>query len=218
MRTLRLSFYSLFIIGIAFSISGTAQSANIDCGDIRINALAAADHFSSKDSSHANSKDSIQPYIELKDGTKIFGKSLSITLNNYPKGKIKIDNNEYRIKDTHGYFDGNYYGRTRNTYAIRFITGKINIYRANFGAQVDVTNFSGKTNTYDRPFCNYYAQKGDSTDLVLIMTFNDLKQIVKDCPKSFAMIDKSVKEMRQAMKENPLYLNEIISIYNKGCE
>jgi len=205
---------SVFIIGIFLSTSGNAQSVHFRCGDLESNSSLVADYFKFKDSSLPGSKDSIRPYVELNDGTKIYGKSISIILSGYPKAKIKIDSNEYRIKDTRGFFDGTYSARTDNRYAKRSVTGKINLYRENFRLETSIV----RPGTYYGEGCLYYAQKGDGTELIKLTTYDDIKGVVKDCPKAYALINKKYNQLQKAMKENPAYLSEIFSIYNNGCK
>jgi len=204
--------YSLFIIGIAFSISGNAQK--IICGDIDHNGSTAAQRFTSSDSS--------QIYVELNNGRKIYGKSLAVIDQNL-KTRIKIDDTLLNIKETRGYYaNGVLYARiggAYSTYAQRVISGKINIYWADYSNQPNQANARNSTAfTYAFVDCMYYAQKGDSAELISLTTFKHLKELVKDCPKSLSMIDKSDKEIRQAIKNNSSYLKEIISIYNSDCQ
>jgi hypothetical protein len=200
--------YSFFVLSIAFSIAGNAQM--IKCGDIDINSAIVANYFRSPDSS--------QGYVELNDGKKIYGNNLAVDIYSVKKN-IKIGDTVLRFKDTRGYFaGGEYYARAGGTYAKRYVTGKINIYWTDYRFDYDQTTFKGKTHTYTASGCIYYAQKGDSAELISLDTFKDLKEVVKDCPKSLAMINKSDKDIRKAIKENPHYLKEIISIYNDNCK
>jgi len=213
MRIFKSNFYSLLVTFVVFSVSANAQKGPLNCEDFNIR-MSVAEYFRPKDTNQA--------YLELKDGSKIYSDTITTKLGRKVKDQIKAGDKIFKMKDTRGYYaGGNYYGfysMYGNIYVKRFIQGKINLYFSEHNGNFPTTDSKGHTREYYSAFCNHYYQIGDSTELVMFQTFEDIKKLVKDCPKSLAMINKDIKEIRQAIKENPAYLNEVFTVYNNGCK
>lgn len=164
--------------------------------------------------------DSISSYVVLKDGTKVHGGNISWQ-NGLLKSTINVGGKKIEISDTRGcFYGGRYYGRVGTTgYARRIIHGKLNIYFTR-SAYTEKTrnNYNSFETTTTRWMCLHYIQAGEEGELVLIGGQKDLRKYVADCPAAANLIDKSNKEIRNEIKENPGYLNNVINIYNNGCK
>jgi len=158
-------------------------------------------------------------YVELNDGTKVFGDGIKWKAGMIVKDQIKIGDKTFKIKDTRGYFaNGNYFGSLGNGYAKRIIHGKINVYYTSEVVSNTSTDNQGRMRTTTRTVCVHYAQRGDDGDIVAIADQNDIKEFVKDCPASLAMISKKDKEIRRSIKKDGFYMNQIFVTYNNGCK
>lgn len=153
-------------------------------------------------------------YVELNDGSKVYGENISWKSGAIVKDQIKIDEQKFAIKETRGYFsNGIYYGRINGGFAKRIVYGKLNVYYTE--ERVSTTNSKGMSRS--QLVCRHYVQKGDHGELKVIGNQSDIKAFVKDCPEAYAMIDKKDKEIRRAIKQDASYLNRIFTVYN-NCQ
>jgi hypothetical protein len=154
-------------------------------------------------------------YFLLKnDGSKVYGSKVRTQSGIAVKDFISIDDQKFKHSDIVGYSDGKFfYGRYGTSYAKRLVRGAINVYQHTEWIQTTSGN-NGFGRSYART--SYYYQKGNSGELILFGN-NDIKEIVRSCPKALAMADKSADELKKAVKANPSYLNEIFETYNKEC-
>jgi len=145
-------------------------------------------------------------YIVKNDGTRIYGNKISWSYGVLSSHNITIDNEKYKITEIKGYrLDGVYFGRYHAGYVKRIIEGKLNVYY-----QMEITD---KTT-----HCYYYAQRGEDGEFTQIASLDDIKQLVKDCPKSYEIINKSNKQIRKSIQSDPFYLSEIFEAYNNDCQ
>jgi hypothetical protein len=200
------NFYS-FIVIIFFMIlaAGSAQVNKIHCGA-----------FSTTPSGEDLTGDN---YVLMNDGTKVFGDRVTWKAGLIVKDQIKIGDQAFKIKETQGYFaNGIYYTQLGSTYAKRIIHGKINVYYTENLVTSTSTDGQGRMRTSNRTVCTHYAQRGDNGAIVPIADQGDIKEFVKDCPASLAMIDKKDKEIRRSIKKDHFYMNQIFVTYNNGCQ
>lgn len=156
-----------------------------------------------------------QNYVELHDGSKVYGKSIKWKTGLLVKDQIKIDDIAHHIKETRGYFsNGIYYGRLGNSYAQRLVHGKLNLYFTE--DWVSTTDSRGRMT--QRLTCRHYVQVGDNGPMKAIGDQSDIKEYVSSCPKAFEMVDKKDREIRRAIRKNRNYLNEVFITYNQGCK
>jgi len=184
---------------------GSAQVNKIHCGAFSIESTG-------EDQKH-------ESYVEMDDGTKVFGDGVTWKSGLIVKDQIKIDNKTFKIKETRGYFsNGSYFGRIGNSYARRIVHGKINVYYNSESVSSTSTDNQGRMRTTYRTVCTHYAQRGDNGDIIPIANQNDIKELVKDCPASVAMISKKDKEIRRSIRKDRFYLNQVFVTYNNGCK
>ncbi|MBS1655547.1 MAG: hypothetical protein JSU05_11920 [Bacteroidetes bacterium] len=194
--------YSIFI-AITFLVIATASTSvsKLHCGA-----------FSLKpDGEYVTDKN----YVELNDGTRIFGDKIKFSFSAY----VKVDDVKYKLSDTKGYSEnGIYYYRYKKTFYQRIVHGKLNVYTSHEFITTTSTDHAGFSHTTGRTHCYFYVQQGEDGPLKQIGGQSQIKEYVKDCPKAYEMIDKSNKEIRQALREDPSYLNKIFITYNDGCK
>ena len=148
-------------------------------------------------------------YLELIDGTKVYGQEISWQ-RGLGKNEVKIDDKRYDFKDVRGYFKkGRVSLRIGNDFAIRFILGKLSVYF------LETFQPSFERGSQTRMVCDIYVQGKSGLDRVVDK--EDIMDWVKDCPKSAAMINKTNKEIKEAIRKNNDYLNQIFIIYNNDC-
>jgi hypothetical protein len=159
-------------------------------------------------------------FIVKNDGTRIYGKNISWSYGVLSSHNITIDNEKYKITDIKGYQqDGVYYGRYHAEYLKRIVEGKLNVYYKRDVRTVTYASQSGHgVSSHQEIDYYYYAQRGDEGEMKRLANNDDIRQFVKDCAKSYEMIDKSDKEIRRSIKQDPDYLNEIFEIYNNDCK
>jgi hypothetical protein len=158
-------------------------------------------------------------FIEMNDGTKVYGDKIDWQSGFLLKDQIKIDGQKYKIRDVRGYQkDQVFFGRLNITYMKRIVHGKINVY-------VDFTNVTqtsadrngfAHTTSYTRT--DHYSQRGDSGPMVAIAGQSDIEDLVNSCPLAVEMAHKSNHQIRKAIKHDRNYLNEIFDVYNNGCK
>jgi hypothetical protein len=158
-------------------------------------------------------------FIVKNDGTIIYGDKIVWTFGIFSNRSISIDKEKYKVSEVKGYqMNGVYYGRYGYDYLERIVTGKLNVYYSEETSRETTTWHSGTTTTRNVEHCYFYVQRRDEDQMYSIKNQSDIKNFVGDCPKSYAMIDKSSKEIRKAIRSNSNYLNEIFEVYNNGCK
>ena len=152
-------------------------------------------------------------YLQKNDGTKIYGNEIKWQSGSFVKDLIIMDGEKYQIADIRGYKKNNsYYGRLTRSYMKRLVAGAVNIYEYFYYFSPDptrptITTFNVK----------YFMQKGDSGEMKYMSSFNDLRDFLADCPAATAKLNGSAKEIRRLIASDPLYLNNIVKLYNTRC-
>ncbi len=170
--------------------------------------------FCSSFSSKVYGEDSIEKrnYLELNDGTKVYGEKIVWQTGIAVKDQIKIDNQKYKLNDVRGYFIGGRYSlRFGDNFARRIIHGKLSVY---FLSREEIYYQDGRSKT--RTVCGVWV-KGNGA-MQEIGTKEDIMDHVKDCPKAVEMMNKSYKDIRKAAKEEDDYLNQVFITYNNDCK
>ena len=153
-------------------------------------------------------------YLIRNDGSKVYGKKIKGMYGIAVKDYISIDGQKFKPSEIKGYRDGKFfYGRHNSDYNKRVVHGAINIY---VGQEIRRTTSNATNITRNETRTYNYYQKGENGELILFGDA-DIKYIVRGCAKAEAMADKSPKELRQALRKNPGYLNDIFEVYNKEC-
>jgi len=195
---------SVFFLVIA---AGSSQVNKIRCGE-----------FSLKPNGENNTDH--RNFVELFDGTIVYGSEVSMSKGTlFVKDNVKIDNNKYNLKDVKAYFDDGVYNLQHNgNFYRRIVHGKLNLY-AHIGlVTVTTVQSNGAIQNRGESECFFFVQNGEDGQLVLLVTKDEIKALVKDCPKAFALADKTNKEIRRAIREDTFYLNNIFTIYNNDCK
>jgi hypothetical protein len=148
---------------------------------------------------HAENPADSGNFLVKNDGNRIYGNEITWKSSSFTHGTINIDNQQFGMADVRGYMKkGIYYGLFRGTYIQRILHGKkINIY---------VTFNSVTVNAY-------YAQRGEDGEMIKFSQ-PDIVNMVKDCPQAVKMASLTDREMNNAIKNNPSYLNSIFDVYN----
>jgi len=158
-------------------------------------------------------------YLDLADGTRMYGKKVSWKSGLLVKDGVKIDDHKYKMNEVLGYYaDGVYYTRQGNEYIKRIVRGKINIYVKFTEVTSTTTDARGFTRSRTYTRTDHYAQKGNDPKLLPVAGQSDMKALVADCPEAVAMADLSNRQMRRTIKKNRNYLNSIFEVYNRGCK
>lgn len=158
-------------------------------------------------------------YMIKFDGTKIYGKELSLP---YGFGRIKgayVDGISLNPNDIKGYRqDGIYYGRNGLDFIPRILYGKISIYKGKKtgGSKSSEVIPGPKTTTYYN-YDAFYAEKNNDGRLIWIYNIIQVRELVKDCPKALEMVKVAKNNHWEIMKENPGYIIKILSVYNNNC-
>lgn len=200
--------YSIIAAGLFILIAaGSAKVNKIHCGA-----------FSYAPSAEERSEK--RNYVEMHDGTKVFGDDVSWKTGFLVKDQIRIDDQKFPIKDTRGYFSkGTYHIRFGSSYAKRIVHGKkLNVYYKEELITTTTTSPNGGVRTSTRVACFHYVQVGEKGELTPIANQKDIMEFVKDCPTSVEMIDKKNKAIRRSIRKDRLYLNNIFNIYNNDCK
>lgn len=158
-------------------------------------------------------------FIQMNDGSKIYGEKISWKSGLLVKDQIKIDDQKFKLSEVKGYQQNRiYYGRLKNDYIQRIVHGKINVYVQFTQVTSTSTDHSGfsHTSTYTRT--DHYSQRGENGPLVAFGSQKDIKELVAGCPISEEMAEKSNHQIRKAVRNNRNYLNDIFEIYNNGCK
>jgi hypothetical protein len=155
-----------------------------------------------------------QNYLVKNDGTLIEGKEVKWKLGNLAKQEAIIDGVSYPESDLRGAHLGKvYYGKVargqltqKNALVKRVVHGKLNIYM-----------LEGRTSQNEFWYL-YYSQVGDSGDINLLSTLDELKSLVSDCSVTANMLDKSNEEAKKALRKEKGYLNRVVETYNNDCK
>jgi len=144
-------------------------------------------------------------YLLKMDGTIIpytgkatWRKKMITTVN-----EQNISNSEIEGFQQDGKFYGLFWG-----YREVIASGKITIYVMT----QDIGTKNGGTSGFRR-----YGYKTKKRKLS-VLELDDLRNWVKDCPHAYEKISISSSQIREKIKENPRYLNEIVEYYNNGCK
>ena len=193
-------------VAFLFIAAGSAKVNKIHCGAFNYNS-----------SSGEVNKES-ESYVLLNDGTQITGKKISWKSGLIVKDQIRIDDQKFATRETRGYFsNGQYFGRYGSSYIKRIVHGRLNVYYDEQMVTTTSTSSTGAMRTSTRMQCTHYVQVGELGEIRPIANQSDIKDYVKDCSKSFEMINKKDREIRRAIRKNSNYMNDIFIIYNNGC-
>ena len=158
-------------------------------------------------------------YLEMADGSRLFGTKIKQTGGLFSKAKIKIDEESYPTLDVKGYREGNsYYIRLgKAAFIKRIVRGRINVYVHIY--QTTSTYVSqGRTYTSNNTRTDHYAERDNSGQLTVIAGQREIQELVRDCPKALEMASLSDRELRRAIKKDRNYMNSIFEVYNNGCK
>src|SRR5215218_3151007 len=194
---------------LSFSLVLSLSVLTISCRTVPVSTLALNENVSVEEKSEQGN------YLLKNDGSKVYGKKIKGMYGLAVKDYISIDGQKFKPSEIIGYREGNFsYGRLRSNYAKRIVRGNINIYQTS-----EMRNETSSATNISRQYVrkSYYYQKGDNGELILFGD-NDIKELVKGCPKAEAMADKSSKELRKAVRSNLSYVNQIFEVYNKECK
>jgi hypothetical protein len=157
-------------------------------------------------------------YLVKNDGTKIYGKLID-----YNNQEISIDDKKFAFPEIRAIKNEDiYYGKVDRHFAKRVVQGKkINIYNDNFITTITTNRgASGTTsNSYDN--VHIYYELENSGNLILLTYMKDLqelKELLKDCPKAMERLNKTPKEIRKTVNFDPFYINDTVKIYNNDCQ
>ncbi len=156
-----------------------------------------------------------ETYVELLDGTRVYGSKISYQSGIILKDQVNIDGKKFKMKETRGYmYEGIYYGRFGGSYIKRIVHGKVNVY---FREEwVQHTDSRGRMSQRLSTF--HYYQRGDDGDMLALAGQKDIKRAVADCPEAVKMADLSNGKMRKAIRKDYNYLNSIFELYNNECK
>ena len=114
--------------------------------------------------------------------------------------------------------NGVYYKNHKNIFLRRIVKGdRINIYAKKI-VSTNVNEGRTTTTSTSRERVEYYYQKGANGELIAMPNNKAIKEAVSDCAKAVNMVDKSNAEMRNEIRDNPNYMNEVFDLYNRGCK
>jgi hypothetical protein len=200
-------FYSALAAAFFILIAaGSAKVNKIHCG---------AFNYSSSGEDRSDKRN----YVEMGDGSKVYGGDISWKTGLLVKDQIRIGNEKFPIKETSGYFSGGtYHKRWGSGYITRIIHGKLNVYYDQDVVTSTTTSTDGRMRTTTRTVCRHYVQVGDNGELRAIGNQRDIIEYVKDCPKALEMIDMKDKQIRRSIRKDRDYLNQIFRIYNNDCK
>jgi len=200
-------FYSALAAAFFILIAaGSAKVNKIHCGSFS---------YSSPQDDRMEKRD----YVELLDGSKVYGDDASAKTGMFVKDHIRIGKEKIPLKETRGYLsDGTYHKRQGTNFMTRIIHGKLNVYYDQRVVTTHTTSANGTMRMSNRTICYHYVQVGDNGELKAIANQRDIIEYVKDCPKALEMIDKKDKEIRRSIKRERDYLNQIFRIYNNDCK
>src|SRR5215469_6945884 len=88
-------------------------------------------------------------FLELNNGTHVYGNKISWKAGLFVKDQIKIDDQKFKLSEVRGYQkDQVYFGRLGNDYIQRIVHGKINVYVQFTEVTSTSTDHGGFTHTY----------------------------------------------------------------------
>jgi hypothetical protein len=158
-------------------------------------------------------------FLELNNGTHVYGDKISWKAGLFVKDQIKIDDQKYKLSEVRGYQkDQVYYGRLGNDYIQRIIHGKINVYVQFTQVTTTSTDHGGFSHTYSYTRTDHYSQLGDKAPLVVFGSQKDIRKLVEGCPLAEEMAGKSNHQIRKSIRSDRNYMNEIFETYNNGCK
>src|SRR5687768_4899081 len=115
---------------------------------------------------HVEDKKEKRNYLEMNDGTKIYGRDIRWKSGLVVKDQIQIDGQKFKIDEVRGYREGQtYYGRLRNEYLQRIVHGKVNVY-VQFTQVTQTTNERGMMRTRSYTRTDQWAQMGDEGKMI----------------------------------------------------
>lgn len=158
-------------------------------------------------------------YVLMEDGTRVNGSKVRWKSGLFSKDVIKIDDQEFKIRDVRGYRDGNtYYGKLNKTFIKRIVHGKLNVYVHMYDVTTTSTSRNGmmSSRTYTRT--DQYVQHGEHGEMIGIAGQKDILKHVGDCPLSVQMIDLKSSKLRKAIRRDPNYMNKVFEVYNNDCK
>ncbi|MBL7751464.1 MAG: hypothetical protein JNN29_08765 [Chitinophagaceae bacterium] len=158
-------------------------------------------------------------YLDLTNGTRVYGKNIQWKSGLLVKDVVKIDDQSFKFGEVKGLRMGDtYYGRLGKTFIQRIVHGKINVYVHMYQVTTTSTSSAGfvRTSSYTRT--DHYAQKGEDGPLEVFAGQKDIKRLVADCPIAVQMADIGNGKMRKSIRKNRDYLNQIFEIYNNDCQ
>ena len=215
------SLASVVAVVIFFFMAVSSAPSNT----VRSNTFALRKQKTSKDSAH---------YIEFNDGTIVLGKAklanqkiLSYLFSNKKETKFKINDSIFDVKDVYGISWKGYFYSTFERYGtiVRVAGGrKLSIY---FFVKVNhpTTIYAGPPKVptyitekqYNPSEFIVLAHTEDGT-LKKIDTFDDLKELMKDCPYAVAILSRDANETKKDIRKNKYFLNDLVDMYNNGCK
>jgi len=158
-------------------------------------------------------------YIILNGGSFVYGEKITYSTGIIGKGNVKVDGQKYEYPDVVAMFVGNtYFRKIGKEFANRVMHGRINIYLLTETRTQTTRSVSGAMETRTTSVNRYFAQKGETGSIVPIMSSEDLRALVADCPKSREMVQLTDKQLRKAVRKNRSYLNDLIRTYNNDCK
>jgi hypothetical protein len=190
---------------------------------IKSNTFAFRKQKTSKDSAH---------YVQFNDGTIVLGKAKPLGLGNLPKlyfqptdNKFKINDSIFYLKDVYGIFRKGYFYSNFDHHGnvIRLAGGRrlsIHFFLKSGVAHVEYKKVSPNLTEINRTTTKeviILAHKEDGT-LKRIDTFDDLKELMKDCPYAVAILSRDANETKKDIRKNKYFLNDLVDMYNNGCK
>lgn len=145
------------------------------------------------------------PFVELKNGEKIYGKNITFAPVVFGKrdNAIKLDKTPYDHRELKAVYTGLYFYRpTEYGFAKRIIKGKLNIFTL-VGAE-------GST-------MPYFIQKGDEEALVLLRRVGQLREYLVDCPLAVEVFDEGNANIIQSKRQNNHFMATAIYRFNNNC-
>src|SRR5689334_5025062 len=116
----------------------------------------------------------MRPYVEMNDGSKVFGKGISIK-----NSDVTIEDKKFKNSEIRGFFNGtNYYATHKAQFIKRIVRGKINVYLETHPQKRTKDGITHVAYTV----VMYFAQKGDDGKMEYIGTRDDISRLVADCP------------------------------------
>ena len=166
-------------------------------------------------------------YLLKNDSTKVYGEKIKLNNAIWSKHSIRIDKNEFKVKDIKGYREnGIYYASFSKQYIQRVVHGNLNVYfmLATVAGAVETTTTHDELNNAHSISHNthhtttlYFVQKGED-GIFESMTNDNIKDFVQDCPLAYKMVNKSHSKLREALKKDHDLISKVFEIYNNNCQ